>query len=178
MENADWAGLFPVDGMVMARFRKFRTPKINTVIGRDTKIAGDLKFVGGLHVDGVIKGNVYSDNDARSTLILSDSGSIEGDVRVANVILNGTVIGDVYAGDRAELAPHAKISGTVYYSLLEMAMGAEVNGQLIHSENGPPPLLGFDDTGESDNDREQTAGPASPEAKTHGENDPAAGSNQ
>lgn len=128
----------------MARFRKLRTPKINTVIGRETEIQGDVKFVGGLHVDGTIKGDVSGEDDDRSTLILSESGTIEGEVRVANVILNGSVIGDVHAGDRAELATQARITGTVYYSLLEMAMGAEVNGQLVHAGEAEPALLAYD----------------------------------
>ena len=43
------------------------------------------------------------------------------------------MVGDVYANERVELA-NARVSGTVYYRLLEMAMGAEVNGKLVHSE--------------------------------------------
>jgi cytoskeletal protein CcmA (bactofilin family) len=49
-------------------------------------------------------------------------------------MLNGTVIGDVVAANLVELAPHAQITGTVTYALLEMTMGAEVNGKLIHAE--------------------------------------------
>ena len=117
------------------RKKRFRSPKISTVIGKGTTIEGNVRFSGGLHVDGVIKGNVISDaEDERATLTLSDEGVIEGNVRVTNVMLNGKVIGDVVATDRVELAPKAKITGTVTYALLEMEMGAEVNGKLIHAE--------------------------------------------
>ncbi len=118
----------------MGRFSKIRAPKITTVIGRETELRGDVKFHGGLHVDGVINGNVTGGTDERCVLILSESGSIEGDVRVANVILNGTIAGDLYVSERAELAPQARVTGTLYYCLLEMSIGAEVNGQLIHME--------------------------------------------
>ncbi len=128
----------------MARFRKFKPPKITTVIGRDTEVRGDLKFHGGLHVDGSIKGNISSTTDELAALILSESGTVEGDVRVSNVILNGTVIGDVYASERAELAPQARVTGTLYYHLLEMAMGAEVNGQLVRMEEGETRMLSYD----------------------------------
>lgn len=128
----------------MARFRKFRPPKITTVIGVDTELRGDLRFHGGLHVDGNIKGDVSSVADERAALILSESGTVEGDVRVANVILNGTVIGDVYASERAELAPRARVTGTLYYRLLEMAMGAEVNGQLVRMEEEETRMLSYD----------------------------------
>jgi cytoskeletal protein CcmA (bactofilin family) len=51
------------------------------------------------------------------------------------VVLNGEVIGDVYAAERVELSGHAQVSGNVFYNLLEMAMGAEVNGSLVHCKN-------------------------------------------
>ncbi|MGD2082817.1 MAG: polymer-forming cytoskeletal protein [Chromatiales bacterium] len=128
----------------MARFKKFKAPKIATVVGQQTRIDGDLSFRGGLHVDGTIRGNVTAEVDEGSALTLSEAGCIEGDVRVPNIILNGTVVGDVYANVRVELAPNAKVVGTVYYRLLEMAMGAEVNGQLVHRDEEPAPMLGYD----------------------------------
>ena len=118
----------------MARMRKFRAPKGSTVIGVGTDVSGDVHFKAGLHLDGTVRGNVVGEPDSNSTLMVSDKGTVEGDVRVDNLILNGTVVGDVYANARVELASAARVTGTVYYRLLEMAMGAEVNGQLVHSE--------------------------------------------
>jgi cytoskeletal protein CcmA (bactofilin family) len=118
----------------MARGRRFKAPKVSTVIGHGTVIKGDVEFAGGLHLDGAIRGNVVGTPDTRATLTISEQGAVEGDVRVENLILNGTVTGDVHADGRTELAPEARVIGTVYYRLLEMAMGAEVNGQLVHSE--------------------------------------------
>lgn len=119
----------------MLRKKRFKAPRVNTVIGEQTAITGDLAFTGGLHLDGRIVGNVHGQSDTYATLIVSEKGVIEGDVRVENLILNGTVNGDVYASQRVELAGNARVSGTVYYSLLEMAMGAEVNGKLVHDED-------------------------------------------
>ena len=127
----------------MARARRFKAPKVSTVIGKGTTVTGDLAFAGGLHLDGTIKGKVTGEADSRSTLTVSEQGAVEGDVRVDNLILNGVVIGDVYANERAELATNARVTGTVYYRLLEMAMGAEVNGQLVHSEEEPR-MIGYD----------------------------------
>lgn len=124
---------------------KFRTPRISTVIGSGTEIRGDIQFADGLHVDGVIKGDVISDpEDELATLTLSELGTIEGNVRVGNVMLNGTVVGDVIASNRVELAPKARITGTLTYALLEMSMGAEVNGKLIHAGEQEPRQLAFD----------------------------------
>ncbi|MCU7959308.1 MAG: polymer-forming cytoskeletal protein [gamma proteobacterium symbiont of Bathyaustriella thionipta] len=118
----------------MARNKKFRPPKISTVIGLRSEVQGNVTFAGGLHIDGAVKGNVIAEPDGISTLTLSEKGMVEGEIRVPNVILNGEVIGDVYASERVELAPQAKVTGNVYYKMLQMTMGAEVNGQLIHDE--------------------------------------------
>ncbi len=131
----------------MARTKRLKAPKVATVIGRGTTITGDLAFPSGLHLDGAIKGNVVGEADSNSTLTVSEQGAIEGDVRVENLILNGTVVGDVHANGRVELASNARVTGTVYYRLLEMAMGAEVNGQLVHRDAAAPdgPAHGADD---------------------------------
>lgn len=110
-----------------------QTAQIDSLIGQNTEIHGDVIFSGGLHVDGKVKGNVVSaDNEVESVLTLSERGTIEGEVKVPNVVINGTVIGDVHALTHVELAAQARVHGNVYYSLIEMAMGAEVNGNLVH----------------------------------------------
>lgn len=113
-----------------------KSAKIDTLIGQNTEIRGDVVFSGGLHVDGSLKGNVIADQDSGSVLSVSERGLIEGDVRVPNVVLNGCVVGDVYASSHIELAPQARVKGNVYYKIIEMARGAEVNGNLVHRGEG------------------------------------------
>lgn len=105
---------------------------ISTLIGSKTRVHGDVEFTGGCLVDGFVKGNVKSVDDDEATLTISERGSVEGAVRVPNVMLNGTVHGDVSAAQRIELGPNARVVGNVQYRLIEMAIGAEVNGKLIH----------------------------------------------
>ncbi|HSH43134.1 MAG TPA: polymer-forming cytoskeletal protein [Arenicellales bacterium] len=112
--------------------RKHQSGRIDTLVGQDTVMTGDLRFSGGLHVDGSIVGNVISEGENEAVLMLSERGRIQGEVRVPNVVLNGQVEGDVHAGGRIELGQQARVTGNVYYHLLEMAMGAEVNGNLVH----------------------------------------------
>lgn len=112
--------------------KKIKSTKIDSLVGRNTELQGDVHFSGGLHVDGVIKGNVISEPGSVSVLTLSEHGTIEGEVKVPNVILNGVVLGDVYVSEHVDLQPNARVTGNVYYSLIEMAMGAEVNGNLVH----------------------------------------------
>jgi cytoskeletal protein CcmA (bactofilin family) len=111
---------------------KSKPQRIDTLIGAGTRIIGDVHFSGGFHVDGHVKGNVDALPDSGATLSVSDAGTVEGSVSVPNVILNGTVTGDILAHDRVELGATARVTGNVYYGLIEMEMGAEINGKLIH----------------------------------------------
>lgn len=111
---------------------KGKSTKIDTLIGQNSELHGDVIFSGGLHVDGVIKGNVYAESDSGSIISVSERGLIEGEVRVPNIILNGSVNGDVHAAEHIELAENAKVTGNVYYKLIEMVRGSEVNGNLVH----------------------------------------------
>jgi cytoskeletal protein CcmA (bactofilin family) len=47
----------------------------------------------------------------------------------------------VAASQRVELGPTARVIGNVYYNLIEMSIGAEINGQLVHQPDGRVPLL-------------------------------------
>ncbi len=116
----------------MFRGGKNKMPRIDTLVGHNTVLHGDVHYRGGLHVDGTIKGNVFADEDPESVLSVSERGIIEGDVHVFSVVLNGKVMGDVHALEKIELAPNARVIGNVYYNLIEMAMGSEVNGNLVH----------------------------------------------
>ena len=109
-----------------------RPVQIDTLIGANTRINGDLQFSGGLHLDGTIEGNVSADQDSGSKLSISDSGKVQGSIRVSNVVLNGLVQGDIVAQTRIDLGRTAQVNGDVYYGLIEMAMGAQINGKLIH----------------------------------------------
>lgn len=116
---------------MFSKKNKAKSVRIDTLIGQYTHIKGDLSFSGGLRIDGNVVGNINAMGDSESVLTLSELGSVEGEIRVPNLVINGSIIGNVYASEHVELAPKAKIQGNVYYRMLEMVMGAEVNGQLI-----------------------------------------------
>lgn len=120
---------------------KFKTAQVETIIGGNTIVEGNIHFEGGLHIDGKLVGNVSAAPDSNSILILSEHGEIKGDVSVPNVLINGLVAGDVSASQRAELANNAKVNGNVYYALLEMAMGAAINGNMVHTNDSDKRLL-------------------------------------
>jgi cytoskeletal protein CcmA (bactofilin family) len=114
---------------------------VDTLVGANTRISGDLHFSGGCHIDGTVNGSVTADPDSKSALSISEGGNIDGGVTVPYVVLNGIVRGDVFANQRVELGPTARVIGNVYYNLIEMAIGAEINGKLVHQPEGQVPLL-------------------------------------
>jgi len=110
--------------------------EVDTLIGAKTRINGDVEFVGGLHLDGYINGNVKCTVDAAATISVSEQGCIEGSVTARNVVLNGIVKGDIEATDRVELGPKARVLGSVHYSTIETAVGAQISGKLVHRSKG------------------------------------------
>ena len=106
---------------------------IRTIVAADTRINGDIRFVGDALIDGYVKGNVTAARDEETaTLSISEHGCIEGSIVVPHLLLNGMVQGQVVATERVQLGPKARVIGNVQYKRLEMAIGAEVNGRLIH----------------------------------------------
>jgi len=104
---------------------------IDTLIGGKTELKGDIVFTGGLRIDGKIRGNITAKGDAASTLVLSENAVVTGNVTVPHIITNGSIKGNVRAAERIELQPKAEITGDVYYKVIEMALGAAINGNLV-----------------------------------------------
>lgn len=122
-------------------FSKKKGLSIDTLIGADAVIMGDVTFAGGLRLDGRVRGNVTGTDGKPSMLVLSEKAVIEGEVRVGHLILNGTVTGPVHAGELLELQPNARVYGEVHYAALEMHQGALVEGRLVPLVQGEPKAL-------------------------------------
>ncbi len=103
--------------------------RIDTLIGRNAGIQGDIEFAGGLHVDGRVAGSVKA--SAEGSLSVSEYGVIEGSVAAPSVVLNGRVNGDIFGSERVVLGSKAKVRGNVHYGVIEMALGAEISGKLV-----------------------------------------------
>ena len=106
--------------------------RIDSLIGAGTTIEGNICFTGGLRVDGQVRGNVTSADDKPGTLVLSDQARIEGEIRVAHAVINGTVIGAVNVLEYVELQGKANVTGDVQYRTLEIQLGAVVQGRLVY----------------------------------------------
>ena len=107
----------------------------------------DLEFSGGLYVEGRILGKVVAAEGKPASLLLAEQGTVEGEIRAPVVIINGTLVGDVHAGERIELAQKARVEGNVHYSVVEMSAGAQLTGRLVHVQSQEARALQAQDTG-------------------------------
>lgn len=103
-----------------------------TLLSSDTVILGEIRFSGLLDIEGLVRGNIIAEPGKEALVRVVDKGRVEGEIRAPSVMINGTVQGDVYATRHLELAAKARVQGNVFYVLVEMAAGAEVNGSLAH----------------------------------------------
>ena len=108
--------------------------RIDTLVGAGSRVEGDIHFVGGLRIDGVVKGNVIADD--AGTVVLSEHASVEGEIRVAHAVINGKVTGPIHGSESVELQAKADVNGDVYYKALEVQIGAVVQGRLVHLTEG------------------------------------------
>ena len=111
--------------------RDLKQSRIDTLIGKAARVHGDVEFEGGMHLDGRVFGGVRSDDAPESSLSVSETGAIEGEVRVPTVVLQGSVRGDIHARTRIVLGTTARVEGNVYYGVIEMTLGAQIIGKLV-----------------------------------------------
>lgn len=133
----------------------------DTLISNETRITGNINFTGVLYVDGYVKGDINAEELENSLLTIGQNGVVEGEINVPHIMIFGRVKGDVHALEHVELMSDARIEGNVYYKLIEMAMGAEVNGQMVHKEEKQK-LLGHQSGAKSEelNKEEKKSEPA------------------
>lgn len=104
---------------------------IDSLLGANTRILGDLRFTGGLHLDGSVTGSVKPEGEGNTRLVVGESGVIEGSCEAQVVELHGTVKGDITASQRVVLGPGARVEGNLNYGAIEMAAGATIKGKLV-----------------------------------------------
>ena len=113
--------------------------RIDTLVGPNTVLQGELVFVGGLHVDGRIVGCVRpADGGAEAILWIGEKGGVDGQVEARQVVVHGIVKGDVRGSERVVLGATARITGDVHYGAIEISLGARVDGRLVPGAAAAP----------------------------------------
>lgn len=111
-----------------------QTHHIDTLVGANAAIVGDVAFRGGLRIDGTVEGNVSVSFAEAGCLCVGERGSIHGDVRVTDLILDGAVVGSVFATGRVEIHASGRIQGDVHAGIIEIHAGAVIDGRIISND--------------------------------------------
>lgn len=100
--------------------------EINAFLGAGTVYEGKLSFQGAVRVDGVFSGQM----DSEGSLIVGKDASIDGTLRVGELLLSGRFVGDVYAKKRVMIHRGGVLEGTVHAPALIMEDGGILQGQV------------------------------------------------
>jgi len=100
--------------------------ELNAFLGTGTKFTGHLAFEGSVRIDGHFQGTI----SATGTLILGREALVKGEVEVASLNANGTLVGTVRASRHAHLHEHAVFDGHLVTPALGMDQGAVLNGTI------------------------------------------------
>ena len=100
-------------------------------------IAADLKVVGALTTEGVVKIDGFVEGNIRATrqVLISKEGSVKGDVQSIEVIVGGRIEGSVQASGRVEVQASAMVVGDILTKRILVHEGGEVNGNLRMGES-------------------------------------------
>jgi cytoskeletal protein CcmA (bactofilin family) len=107
-----------------------------TLIARNTSVDGRVNFSGFLNVEGNVKGDIVAEESSKSEVIVLEHGMVEGQISAPRVIVNGHVVGDIFATDQLYIAAKAVVEGSVHYRLIEMEKGAQISGNMVHRSAG------------------------------------------
>ncbi len=111
--------------MATARAQGAALGEINTLLGKGTTFEGKLTFEGTVRVDGKLKGEVFSDD----VLIIGEGAYVEAEIDIGEVIIQGTVVGNVRAKRSIEIHAPGRVKGDLHTPSLQVDKGVLFEGR-------------------------------------------------
>ena len=94
-------------------------------VGETMQIEGDIDCSGAVDVAGLINGNVNV-----KEMIVFDTGSVKGSLKVKKILINGHIEGEVFA-DEIALGSNSVVKGDITFKTsLKTEEGAEIDGYI------------------------------------------------
>jgi cytoskeletal protein CcmA (bactofilin family) len=110
--------------------------KIETIIGPNAHIRGEIQSDGGVRVDGIFEGAI----DITGNLVIGEGAKIIADINANNISISGAVKGDI-AGNRVEILETGRVWGDLTINSLLLNEGAYLRGQTTMHADIEPPLI-------------------------------------
>ncbi len=107
------------------------TERIETLIGANTEIHGELRLSESARIDGRVVGNITASPDVQATVVISADGEVQGDISAHRVLVAGKVAGQIHARERVELQTKCLVQGDIKYGSIAVEHGARVMGLLL-----------------------------------------------
>jgi cytoskeletal protein CcmA (bactofilin family) len=107
-------------------------------IGKGVEVIGDVIFLDKLQVDGKVNGKLYSE---KGTLIIGETGKIEGQIDVGSCVVHGSINGDLNARARVEIHRTGKLHGDVITPALVVEEGSIFNGAIRMTKDAEIPRI-------------------------------------
>ena len=101
--------------------------EFNAFLGSGTVYQGQLNFLGSVRIDGQFIGEIRSEG----TLILGKDAQVKGQINVGQLILSGTLNGEITVTDKTILHKTANLTGTLVTKSLIMEEGAILQGSIV-----------------------------------------------
>jgi cytoskeletal protein CcmA (bactofilin family) len=99
--------------------------EITTLLGRGASFEGKLTFEGTVRIDGKFKGEVFSDD----VLVIGEGAIVEAEIDIGEVIIQGTVIGNVKAKRSIEIHAPGRVKGDLTTPSLQIDKGVIFEGR-------------------------------------------------
>ena len=105
-------------------FNKKSVQKLETIIGNDSTVTGEMNIKGTLRVDGIVEGDVFAD-----WVIVGETGRVRGNVKSRGMVVGGRVEGNIDASEIVELKGKGEVTGEICTVKLAMSEGAVFDGR-------------------------------------------------
>jgi cytoskeletal protein CcmA (bactofilin family) len=99
--------------------------EISTLLGRGSAFEGKLTFEGTVRIDGTLRGEVFSDD----VLIVGEGARLEAEVDVGEIIIQGTVMGNIRAKRSIEILTPGRVKGDITTPSLQIDKGVIFEGR-------------------------------------------------
>jgi cytoskeletal protein CcmA (bactofilin family) len=121
--------------MVQAARREGALGEITTLLGRGSAFEGKLTFEGTVRVDGKFKGEVFSDD----VLVVGEGAYVEAEIDVGEIIVQGTVVGNIKAKRSIEIHAPGRVKGDIHTPSLQIDKGVIFEGRSFMEGAAPRP---------------------------------------
>ena len=109
----------------MVAARQPAAGEITTLLGRGAAFEGKLTFEGTVRIDGRFKGEVFSDD----VLVIGEGAQVEAQIDVGEVIIQGTVVGNITAKRSIEIHAPGRVKGDLHTPSLQIDKGVIFEGR-------------------------------------------------